>query len=121
MSELKNLKHLEIYHLEVDQLPSDLSKLQLESIKLDELRNLKTLPELGKNLKRIAFRDIPEVINLDSFIRSQLSLKELYLINFGFDAWKEREIKSLYPNAKVVIEGRVTTGNEMLESVIPGF
>lgn len=121
LSELKNLKHLEIYHLEVDQLPSDLSKLQLESIKLDELRNLKTLPELGKNLKRIAFRDIPEVINLDSFIRSQLSLKELYLINFGFDAWKEREIKSLYPNAKVVIEGRVTTGNEMLESVIPGF
>ncbi len=121
LSELKNLKHLEIHNLDVDQLPADLSTLHLESIKIDELRNLKSLPDLGKNLKRIAFRDIPKVDNLDVFIRLQVSLKELYLINFGIDAFKEREIKSIYPNAKVVIEGNVTTGNEMLESVIPGF
>ncbi len=121
LSKLQNLKELTLKNIDIEALPNNLRFPGLEILKIDDLRNLKKLPDHIKSLKKLSLRNCTSADNLMSMVTGLKGLEELFIINFDVTAEEKNKIIGLYPDANVTIKGKKKYADSELQEVIYGF
>jgi hypothetical protein len=121
LTELKELRELTLYGLNAVTLPASFYFEHLEVLRIDGLMQLTAFPAHLKGLRKIALRDCVKASNLMELLNEQHELEELYLINFGLSETQRQQIKSMFPQARIVIEGKIEHAFSDLQIVIEGF
>ena len=119
IKEMRNLKELTLTNLNINLLPELANPGILQLLRIDECRNLTALDMQINNVKQLSLRACLSLTNVKEFVKNQISLKDLYIINMDVSSSDISEIMKSYP--KAVISGNAKFADYELQEVIYGF
>lgn len=119
IAEMTSLEELTLSNLNIVNLPEITNKSKLKLLRIANCSSLLDLDIEITNLNQISLRACASLQNVVGFVKNQINLNKLFIVDMDLSQNDKSDILSKMPNA--VIKGNAKSTNSEFQEVIYGF